>query len=307
MARITCGRQADELPRSRILVAIFALYENMCSNEWKSILVVLNRLQRNLPSLDRVAVGAIGPELTAMNVGVTVRTLRTYVLENQAGMALGTAYVLMHTAERVSGLIVIEFGIRPDRFPTGVRVTICARDGKRSMGIRHLGLGNAYTRFYARTSAGITGRFAARIIRGPAAWVAAGIGLLCDSKGFAQNNNTSGWRQRNATEHGRQPERNGRETASKVHRSLRATVCTRRPTRSADGKAQKPRKPASHARRQLQTALSANDEPYRGSKNKNFGILVCPDFHTQPMKQTPSVGRFGAFTLTAARSGAFLG
>jgi hypothetical protein len=124
MARITGGRQADELARSRILVAIFALHENMCSNEWKAILVVLNRLQRNLPSLDRVAVGAIGPELTAMNVGVTVRTLRTYVLENQAGMALDTAHILMHTAERVSGLIVIEFGIRPDRFPTGVRMTI---------------------------------------------------------------------------------------------------------------------------------------------------------------------------------------
>ena len=83
MARIASGRQADELPRSRILVAIFALCENMRSNERKSILVVLNRQQRNLPSLDRVTVFAIGPELTAMNVGVTGRTLRTYVLETR--------------------------------------------------------------------------------------------------------------------------------------------------------------------------------------------------------------------------------
>jgi len=59
MARIACGRQADELPRSRILVAIFALYENMRSNQWESILVVLNRLQRNLPSLDRVTAFAV--------------------------------------------------------------------------------------------------------------------------------------------------------------------------------------------------------------------------------------------------------
>lgn len=168
MARIACRRQAHELSRSGILVAIFALYEYMCSNQWESILVILNRLQRNLPSLNRMAVGAVGPELTAVNVRVTVRTLRTYVLENQAGMALCTAHVLMHTAKRVSGLIMIEFRIRPDRFPTCVRMTICAWDGKRSVGIRHLGLGNAYTRLYTRAPAGVTGRFAARI-RGSAA------------------------------------------------------------------------------------------------------------------------------------------
>ena len=175
----------------------------MCSNQWESILVVLNRLQRNLPSLDRVAAFAVRPELTTVNVGVTVETLRTYVLENQARMALGTAHVLMHTAQRVSGLIVIEFRIRPDRFPTGVRMAIGARDGKRSVGVRHLGLGNAHTCPYPRASTRISGRFAARIIRGSAAWVAAGIGLLCDSKGFARNNGPSRWRQGDAAEHGR--------------------------------------------------------------------------------------------------------
>jgi hypothetical protein len=151
----------------------------------------------------------------------------------------------MYTAERVSSLIVIEFGIRPDRFPTGVRMTICARDGKRSVGIRHLGLGNAYTRLYARASGGITGRFAAQTIRGPAAWVAARIGLLCDSKGFAQHNSTSGWRQRNAAEHERQPERNGRETASKVHRSLRADGLHVNPRGAQTGKHRNTRQPAS--------------------------------------------------------------
>jgi len=82
------------------------------------------------------------------------------------------------------------------------------------------------------------------------------------------------------------------------------TVCTRQPARGAQtGKRRNTRQPASHMRRRGQTALSTNDEPYRGRKNENFGILVCPDFRTQPIGQTPNVGRFDALTLTAVKQG----
>jgi hypothetical protein len=118
VAGIARGGQAGKLPRGRILVAIFALCEGMRPNQRESVLVVLNRLQRNLPAFHRVAVRAIGSELAAMDVGVTIRTLRTYVFEYQAGVAVGAAHVLMHAAQRVSGQIVIEFGIGPYRLPT---------------------------------------------------------------------------------------------------------------------------------------------------------------------------------------------
>jgi hypothetical protein len=49
---------------------------------------------------------------------VTIRTLRTYIFENQGGVAVGAVHVLMHAAQRVSGQVVIELGIGPYRLPT---------------------------------------------------------------------------------------------------------------------------------------------------------------------------------------------
>jgi len=163
VAGIASGRQADELPGSRILVAIFALYEGMRANQRESILVILNRLQRNLPAFHRVAVRAIGSELAAMYVGVALRALRTYVFENQVRVAFAAAHVLVHAAQGIPGEIVIELRISPDRLPAGVGMAICARNGKRAVGIGYLGLGYAYACSYTGSAAGITGRFCARI------------------------------------------------------------------------------------------------------------------------------------------------
>jgi len=85
-----------------------------------------------------------------MDISVAIGTLRTYVLEDQAGVALAATHFRVHPAQWVSGLIVIEFGIRPDRLPTGVGVAARAGGGNRAMGISHLGLG-AHTHAYART------------------------------------------------------------------------------------------------------------------------------------------------------------
>jgi hypothetical protein len=83
----------------------------MSTDKWKAILVVRDFLERDLPSLYCVAVLAVGSELAAMNIGVAVRAVDAYVLEDQAGVALGAGHFLMHAAQRVSRLIVIELGI----------------------------------------------------------------------------------------------------------------------------------------------------------------------------------------------------
>lgn len=153
MAGIAGRRQAHELARRGILVAIFALQKRMGSHQRESILVVLNCLQRNLPAFHRVAVRAIGAKLPPMNICMAVGTLRTYIFEDQARVALGATHVLVHAAERISGEIVVEFRICPDRFPTRVGVTVCAGDRKRAMGIGHLGLGYADASSHAGTVA----------------------------------------------------------------------------------------------------------------------------------------------------------
>lgn len=83
---------------------------------------------------------AVGAKLTAMDVGVAIGAVGTHVLEDQVGVAPGAANSLVHAAQRIPGLIVIEFGIGADRRPTGIRVAVLAgrRDG--TVRIRDFGL-----------------------------------------------------------------------------------------------------------------------------------------------------------------------
>jgi hypothetical protein len=58
------------------------------------------------------------------------------ILENQIGMALRAGDLLVHAAQRIPRLVVLELRVRPDRLPTRVGVAALARDGKRPVGIR---------------------------------------------------------------------------------------------------------------------------------------------------------------------------
>lgn len=63
------------------------------------------------------------------------------IFEDQAGVTLCAGDLFVHSAQRIACVIVIEFRIRPDGFPTRIGVAVLAggRDG--AMGIRDLGLG----------------------------------------------------------------------------------------------------------------------------------------------------------------------
>jgi len=137
------GRQTLELPGCGILVAIVALRQCMRSYKWEAVLMVANRIQRDIPALDRVATLAIGAKLPAMDVGVTIGTFRADILENQTGMALGAADLLMHSPQGIASAIVVEFWIRANRLPTGIGVAILARSGQRAMRVGDLGLRTA--------------------------------------------------------------------------------------------------------------------------------------------------------------------
>ena len=100
----------------------------MGSNERKAILVVLDRLHRNIPALHRVALPAVGAELTPVDVSVTVRALCAHVAEHQLYVTLHALYLLVHSPKRVGCLVMVEFRDPADWFPARKGMTVFAGD-----------------------------------------------------------------------------------------------------------------------------------------------------------------------------------
>lgn len=69
---------------------------------------------------------AVGSQLPAVNVGMTVLTTLPHVGENGLDVALRAGYRLMHAAQRISCLIVIKFRNCADRTPGRRCVAILA-------------------------------------------------------------------------------------------------------------------------------------------------------------------------------------
>ena len=106
-----------------------AIHGGMSSNEREPIFVSADGLQGHIPADHAVALLAIGAELTAVNIGVTVGTVRAYVAEYRLRMALDAVNLRMHASQGVARRIVVEFGDGADRLPTCLRVAILAGDG----------------------------------------------------------------------------------------------------------------------------------------------------------------------------------
>ena len=98
MARVAGSRQSFELPGSGPCVALLAISQCVRPDEWKAILVIANRIERNLPPFHGVALLAVFPKLGAVNVGVAIGALFAHIGENWAGMAFYAAQSLVHTA-----------------------------------------------------------------------------------------------------------------------------------------------------------------------------------------------------------------
>lgn len=140
MAGVARRCQARKLPGRSVLVTVVALQQCMRAHQWEPILMIANLLERCLPALHRMATLAVGSELPAMNVGVAIGAARAHVLECQAEVALCARHICMHTAQRIAGLVMIEFRIRANRFPTRVAMALHARNRDGPMRIGYLGL-----------------------------------------------------------------------------------------------------------------------------------------------------------------------
>ena len=105
----------------------------------KTVLVLLNLLERDLPAFHRVALFAIRSKLALMNVGMTVSAFHADIGEHRLDVALLAGHRLVHPAKRIGSLAVIEFGNAADRFPAAERMAILARNVQvavRTSGVR---------------------------------------------------------------------------------------------------------------------------------------------------------------------------
>lgn len=93
----------------------------------EAVVVLLDLLDRNLPPADRVALLAIRSQLPSVNVRVTILASLSDFGEYRLDVTLRAGHRLVHAAQRVSRLIVIEFGNRADGSPSICRVAVLAR------------------------------------------------------------------------------------------------------------------------------------------------------------------------------------
>jgi hypothetical protein len=125
-------------------VAVVALQQGMRSHQRKTILVIANLIERRLPTFHCVAALAVGAELAAVNVGVAISAMGTYILEDQAGMALRAAHLFVHSTQRITSVVMIEFGIRSNGFPTRIGMALLTGNRDRTMRVGYLGLRTTY-------------------------------------------------------------------------------------------------------------------------------------------------------------------
>lgn len=92
----------------------------------EAILVILHLLNRNVPTLNRVALRAIRAHFSLVDVGVTVLAILADVGKNRLDVALGALCFFVHAAQRVLRFVVIELHDAANRPPSSRGVTVFA-------------------------------------------------------------------------------------------------------------------------------------------------------------------------------------
>ncbi len=128
MARIAVGRHGLELAVRRTLVAGIAVDRGVSAGQGKAVVVLLHLLNRDCPAANRMALIAIRAQLPLMNVGVAVLAAQAHVCEYRFYVTLDAGHGLVHAAQRIPCLVVIEFGNGADRLPGTGRVAVLARN-----------------------------------------------------------------------------------------------------------------------------------------------------------------------------------
>ena len=133
MAGVTLRRHRGVITQGPILVAGIAVQRRVRSHQGEAVVVVLDRLYRNIPAVNAMTLLTARPHLAAMNIGVALGALRPHVGKNRLDMTLRAHNSLVHAAQGKLGLIVIELRNTADRFPAQRGMAIRAWQIQRSM------------------------------------------------------------------------------------------------------------------------------------------------------------------------------
>ena len=131
VAGLTGCRETHVLTSGGVLVALLAFHDGVRAEQREAVEVIVDGLHGHVPAIDRVALGAVGSVLAAVNVGVTISAVFADVGENRFYVAAYAGNFFVHAAQRIPGPVVIEFRVRLDRAPRGHSVAIFARDVER--------------------------------------------------------------------------------------------------------------------------------------------------------------------------------
>lgn len=133
MARGASGGETLELADSRALVAIVALHRRVRSEERKTVLMIIDLFDGDLPALNGVTLRAIRSHFPLVNIGMTILAGLSHVSEYGLGVALYARNLLMHSAKRILSFIVVEFRNCSNRSPACCRVAIFTGYGERAV------------------------------------------------------------------------------------------------------------------------------------------------------------------------------
>ena len=86
-----------------------AVHSRVRSGQGEAVIVLLDLLNRNLPSPNRVAGLAIGSQLPFVNIGMAVLATLSDVAKHGFYVALSAGDGLVHAAQRVARPVVVEF------------------------------------------------------------------------------------------------------------------------------------------------------------------------------------------------------
>lgn len=126
MAGVALRRQPDILAARRAFMARIAIHCGVRSGQRKSIVMLLDLSDRNLPALHGVALLAVGSHLPPVNVSVAILAALPHIREYRFRVTLRAGHRLVHAAQRILRVIMIELRNRADGPPPVGSVAVLA-------------------------------------------------------------------------------------------------------------------------------------------------------------------------------------
>jgi hypothetical protein len=109
--------ESIELPNGPHLVAGIAIRDCVRANERESILVLVDVMDGNLPTIAVVAQLAFRTVFASMQIGVAILALVGSICEFEIGMAVAACHSRVSSAKRKTGARMIEFDLSLDHLP----------------------------------------------------------------------------------------------------------------------------------------------------------------------------------------------